>query len=123
MLCLCTAAAYNEYAGEYHQCRQEFLPGQYVHAKNYAYYGGNYRLYIAVHAYQGRTDAFLTKRYQEVADECCEYYQESPKLGSYGGRLYFVAYTDWIKINISMGSSIAVEIDGVAYADIGATTE
>ena len=64
------AAADDDEAAEDKDCSEDFLPGECVHAYRDADCYGYDRLYVAVHADQGWSDAFLGQRNQEVSDEC-----------------------------------------------------
>ena len=63
------AAADDDQAGEDEQGGEGFLPCEGVHADGDAYSNGNDRLYVAVHADDGRSDSFLCYRNEVVCDE------------------------------------------------------
>ena len=67
------AAADDKDTGEYHECCKDLLPCKDVHGEDDADDCCDDRLYVAVHADQGRADALLTERNKEIAHECREY--------------------------------------------------
>ena len=70
------AAAHDEDTGKDHQSRKDFLPGKGFHSKTDTDDSGNDWLGIAVHTHEGRSEAFLPERNQEIADECRKDNQE-----------------------------------------------
>lgn len=67
------AVADDDYAAEDHRCCKYLLPRKYVCADDNADHDCDDRLYIAVHADEGRSDASLRHRDEEVGYECSAY--------------------------------------------------
>ena len=76
-MCCRTATAYYEHTSKYKACCKNLLPCQCIHPDDYPNDRGDDRLYVAVHADEGRPYMFLTEWNEKVTDECCEKDEES----------------------------------------------
>ena len=68
--CAFLAEADDYHSSEHHDGGKHLLPCKYVHSDDDADDDGYYRLDIAVHADQRRSDPLLSDRDEEIADEC-----------------------------------------------------
>ena len=80
MLLCCAAAADYGQAAEDQGCGEDLLPCEGVHANGDADCDCDDRLDVAVHADDGRSDAFLRDRNQIVGDEC----RTDDQIGEFG---------------------------------------
>ena len=65
------AAAHDEDTCKDHHSRKDFLPGKGFHSKTDTDDSGDDRLGVAVHTHEGRSEAFLPERNQEVCHTGC----------------------------------------------------
>ena len=70
LFCLAAAVAYNDDSAKYHDCCENFLPGEGIHADADAYYDCDDRLDVTVHADKSWSYALLSDGDKEIGDEC-----------------------------------------------------
>ena len=79
------SAIVDEYhTAKYHDAGQYFLPAERIHTYPNADGDGYDGLHVGIHAHQGRADAFLSQRDEEVGDEGGAHNQEGqfPQVGA-----------------------------------------